>query len=163
MVTMKINLRLGLHALQFRSPRQPKAQLMGHILVIDDDYGVRQTFTLALEACGYVVATAANGPSGLDAARANPPDMIFLDLKMPGMTGVETLQHLQTICPQTPVYVVTGFYEEYMAPLRDLQRSGANFDIARKPLSFAEIRAIADGTLASRSGPIAVTSAGAHP
>ena len=136
---------------------------MGHILVIDDDYGVRQTFSLALEACGYRVKTAASGPLGLEAARSEHPDMIFLDLKMPGMTGVETLQHLQNICPDTPVYIVTGFYEDYMAPLRDLQNQGINFDIARKPLSFAEIRAIADGTLAAIRGPVALTATEAFP
>jgi CheY-like chemotaxis protein len=135
---------------------------MQQILVIDDDFGVRQTFTLALEACGYSVFTAATGALGLEAARANTPDMIFLDLKMPGMTGVETLRHLQNICPRTPVYVVTGFYEEFMEPLRDLQRDGVSFDIARKPLSFAEIRAIADGTLSAHAGPMTLATAGAQ-
>jgi CheY-like chemotaxis protein len=134
---------------------------MGHVLVIDDDYGVRQTFALALEACGHAVSTAGSGPLGLKAARSQKPDLIFLDLKMPGMTGVETLRHLQGICPEAPVYVVTAFYEEYMAPLRDLQREGVNFDVARKPLGFAEIRAIADGMLATRNGPISFFTAGA--
>ncbi len=134
---------------------------MGHVLVIDDDYGVRQTFALALEACGHEVTTAASGQLGLDAARARKPELIFLDLKMPGMTGVDTLRHLQGICPDVPVYVVTAFYEEYMAPLRDLQRTGVNFDIARKPLGFAEIRAIADGMLSLKTGPISLMTAGA--
>jgi CheY-like chemotaxis protein len=134
---------------------------MGHVLVIDDDFGVRQTFSLALEACGHEVSTAAGGQLGLEAARAKKPDLIFLDLKMPGMTGVETLSRLQSICPNTPVYVVTAFYEEYLAPLRDLQRTGVNFDIARKPLGFAEIRAIADGMLAAKNGPISFFTAGA--
>jgi CheY-like chemotaxis protein len=134
---------------------------MGHVLVIDDDYGVRQTFALTLEACGHVVTTASGGQLGLDAARAKKPELIFLDLKMPGMTGVETLLHLQDICPEVPVYVVTAFYEEYLAPLRDLQRTGVNFDIARKPLGFAEIRAIADGMLAAKNGPISFFTAGA--
>lgn len=133
---------------------------MGHVLVIDDDFGVRQTFALALEACGYEVTTAAGGPQGLDAARSKKPDLIFLDLKMPGMTGVETLQHMQSVCPDVPVYVVTGFYEEYLAPLRDLQRQGVNFDLARKPLGFSEIRAIADGVLSAQNGPISMFTAG---
>jgi CheY-like chemotaxis protein len=134
---------------------------MGHVLVIDDDYGVRHTFEMALEACGHSVTTAASGTQGVEAARQQRPDLVFLDLKMPGMTGVETLRRLHAICPDTPVYVVTAFYEEYLAPLRDLHREGVNFDVARKPLGFAEIRAIADGMLAAKNGPISFFTAGA--
>ena len=133
---------------------------MGNILVIDDDDGVRTTFALALEACGHAVTTADGGQQGLDAARLKKPDLIFLDLKMSGMTGVETLRNMQNICPDVPVYVVTGFYEEYLAPLRELQREGVNFDLARKPLGFAEIRAIADGILSAHNGPISFSTAG---
>ena len=133
---------------------------MGHVLVIDDDLGVRETFSLTLEACGHDVVTADGGITGLAAARDHTPDLIFLDLKMPGMTGVDILRHLQNICPATPVYVVTGFYEEFLGPLRDLQRDGIPFEVARKPLGLSEIRAIADAMLNPKGRPIAVTSAG---
>jgi CheY-like chemotaxis protein len=134
---------------------------MGHVLVIDDDSGVRDTFWLTLEACGHNVTTADGGAEGLDEARKHAPDLIFLDLKMPGMNGVEVLAHLRGICPQTPVYVVTGFYEEFLGPLRDLQRQGVPFEVARKPLGFDEIKAIADAILNPRGRPIAVSTAGA--
>jgi CheY-like chemotaxis protein len=134
---------------------------MGHVLVIDDDSGVRDTFALTLEACGHDVITAAGGLQGLDAAKQRKPDLIFLDLKMPGMTGVETLRHLQGICPDSPVYIVTGFYEEYLAPLRQLQHDGISFDVARKPLDLSEIRAIADAVLRSKTTPIPIVLAGA--
>jgi DNA-binding NtrC family response regulator len=75
---------------------------------------------------------------------------VFLDLKMPGMSGVETLRELHDVCPSTPVYIVTAFYEEFMAPLRALQDEGISFDIARKPLGLAEIRTIADAMLSAR-------------
>lgn len=137
---------------------------MGHVLVIDDDSGVRDTFTLTLEACGHTVTAADGGLRGLEAARSHTPDLIFLDLKMPGMTGVEILQHLQGICPETPVYIVTGFYEEFLEPLRDLQRTGVSFEVARKPLGLAEIRTITDAVLHQGKGrPIPFTVAGASP
>jgi CheY-like chemotaxis protein len=123
---------------------------MGHILVIDDDASVRDTFALTLEACGHSVTTVSGGMAGLNAARAAEPDLVFLDLKMPGMSGVETLRGLHGICPATPVYIVTAFYEEFMSPLRELQGEGISFDIARKPLGLAEIRTIADAMLAAR-------------
>ncbi|MSO98323.1 MAG: response regulator [Rhodospirillaceae bacterium] len=127
---------------------------MGHVLVIDDDSGVRETFALTLEACGHDVTTASGGLEGLAAARNRKPDLIFLDLKMPGMTGVDTLRHLQSICPDSPVYIVTGFYEEFLVSLRQLQNDGINFDVARKPLGLAEIRAIADSRLKYKTAPI---------
>ncbi|MBL8645351.1 MAG: response regulator [Rhodospirillaceae bacterium] len=133
---------------------------MGHVLIIDDDSGVRDTFWLTLEACGHNVTTADGGAEGLAAAQAHTPDLIFLDLKMPGMNGVEILRLLQDICPQTPVYVVTGFYEEFLGPLRELQSAGVPFEVARKPLGFNEIRAIADTILSPKGRPITV-SAGA--
>ncbi len=131
---------------------------MGHVLIIDDDSGVRDTFWLTLEACGHNVTTADGGAEGLAAASQSAPDLIFLDLKMPGMTGVEILQRLQNICPQTPVYIVTGFYEEFLGPLRELQSKGVPFEVARKPLGFNEIKAIADAAFAPKGKPISVTA-----
>ena len=135
---------------------------MGHVLVIDDDSGVRDTFWLTLEACGHNVTTAEGGVEGLEKARSTSPDLIFLDLKMPGMTGVEVLAHLRSICPQTPVYVVTGLYEEFLGPLRELQRQGVPFEVARKPLGFDEIKAIAETILTPKGRPIALSTAGAN-
>src|SRR5262249_13604929 len=97
---------------------------MKRVLVIDDDAGVRESFRAALEEAGYAVTTVDNALSGLESAREQTPDLIFLDLKMPRFTGVETLRTLHLICPRTPVYIVTGFYGEFLDPLRQLQRDG---------------------------------------
>jgi CheY-like chemotaxis protein len=120
---------------------------MKRILVIDDDTNVRDTFALALERCGYTVVTAPNGPAGIESAAYDRPGLIFLDLKMPGMTGVETLSRLHDIIPGVPVYIVTAFYGEFLQPLKELQARGISFDVARKPLTLEEIRAIADAVL----------------
>jgi CheY-like chemotaxis protein len=120
---------------------------MKRVLVIDDDDGVRESFRAALEDAGYAVTTDDNGASGLESAQAQRPDLVFLDLKMPGLSGVETLKRLNSACPHTPVYVVTGFYGEFLAPLRDLRSNGVDFNLARKPLSATEIKAIAAGRI----------------
>ncbi|MEQ9447501.1 MAG: response regulator [Rhodospirillaceae bacterium] len=122
---------------------------MKRILVIDDDENVRESFLAALENCGYAVELAASGVSGLESATAARPDLIFLDLKMPEMTGAETLEHLQDVCPGVPVFIVTAFYAEFLKPLRSLQSKGIAFEVARKPLTVSEIRAIADGALSN--------------
>lgn len=120
---------------------------MGRILVIDDDPGVRDTFSMAIEDTRHEVVSASNGQAGLDLARMYDPDLILLDLKMPGMNGVETLRHLNKTCPDVPVYIVTGFYGEFLTPLRDAQQEGISFDLARKPLELDEIRTIVDSVL----------------
>ena len=120
---------------------------MGRILVIDDNPGVRDTFSMALDESRYEVITADNGQAGLDLARMYEPDLILLDLKMPGMSGVETLRHLNATCPDVPVYIVTGFYGEYLEPLKEIQKEGISFDLARKPLELDEIRTIVDSVL----------------
>ena len=115
---------------------------MGRVLVIDDGDGVRTAFSMALEQTRFDVVSAASGEDGLDLARMYEPDLILLDLKMPGMNGVETLRHLSKICPETPVYIVTGFYGEFMDELRAVHDEGLSFDLARKPLALDEIRSI---------------------
>lgn len=123
---------------------------MGRILVIDDDPGVRDAFSMALEDTRYEVVSAENGQSGLDLARMYEPDLVLLDLKMPGMTGVETLRHLHKICPGVPVYIVTAFYGEFLEPLRAIQDEGIPFDLARKPLALDEIRTIVDSVMGTQ-------------
>ena len=120
---------------------------MGRILVIDDDPGVRETFSLALDESRYEVISAANGQAGLELARMYDPDLILLDLNMPGMNGVETLRHLNSTCPDVPVYIVTGFYGEFFEPLQAAEEEGVSFDLARKPLELDEIRTLVDSVL----------------
>ena len=124
---------------------------MKRILVVDDDENVRESFLATLEPLGYEVVLAAGGPEGLESAKAKPPDLVFLDLKMPGMNGAEVLEKLHDICPEVRVYVITAFYAEFLKPLKHLQGRGISFDVARKPLTVSEIRAIAQGVLENAS------------
>lgn len=123
---------------------------MKRILIIDDDAGVRETFLAALADRNYDLTAVESGAAGLESAVKRRPDLVFLDLKMPGMSGVEVLERLHEICPGVPVYIVTGFYGEFLKPLKDVRNRGINVDLARKPLTLWEIRAIADGALERR-------------
>lgn len=124
---------------------------MKRILIIDDDASVRETFLAALADRNYTLEATHGGAAGLESAARARPDLVFLDLKMPEMSGAETLVRLHGICPGVPVYIVTGFYGEFLQPLKDIQGLGIAFDLARKPLTLAEIRAIAHGALSSGS------------
>ena len=81
------------------------------ILVIDDDPDVRYILKILLEATGYKVVIAANGQEGLEKARDNYPDLILLDIMMPGMDGWEACRHLRQII-DVPIIMLTVLGKE---------------------------------------------------
>jgi CheY-like chemotaxis protein len=113
------------------------------ILVIDDDSAVRGAFKLILEDEGYTVQEAETGLQGIAMVEAERPDLIFLDLRMPGIDGVETLRRLKVVDDSLNIYIVTAFADEFMTQLRQAHDEGLQFELASKPLSAAQIRNIA--------------------
>ncbi len=109
------------------------------ILVIDDDPAVRGAFNLILSEAGYGVREAEDGLQGIEMAQAERPDLIFLDLRMPGIDGVETLRRLKAIDNTMNIYIVTAFSNEYMDQLKVAHDEGLNFQLASKPLSSKQI------------------------
>ena len=71
-----------------------KASLAATVLIVDDDSLVAEMYRLALVRGGYNVLVAKDGPSGLATAAASEPALIFLDIRMPQMDGIEVLQRL---------------------------------------------------------------------
>lgn len=123
--------------------------MLKRILVIDDDSTVRDAFDLALEDSGYEVVLADSGETGIEQAIAQRPDMVFLDLRMPGLDGVDVLRRLNDIDSTIPVYIVTAFHQEFFARLNHAIEDGLTFELARKPLNGAQIRTIAQSVLGS--------------
>jgi DNA-binding NtrC family response regulator len=78
------------------------------ILVIDDDAFIRDSCQQALSKAGYCVETAGNGEAGLSKAKEIEPDMALVDLRMPGLSGVEVMDRLERLSPSTIRIVVTG-------------------------------------------------------
>jgi len=81
---------------------------MAIILVIDDEPGIRDLLDTLLSRKGYDVVLANSGQKGLEVFRRARPDVIVLDLKMPGMNGVTVLQQIRSLNPTQPVIVLTG-------------------------------------------------------
>ena len=121
------------------------------ILVIDDEEAIRKAFILALEDTGYLVDTAASGEEGIRMEGEQNYDLIFLDLKMPGLNGPETLRGLRKIDADVPVYIITAFYEEFFEELRDVERDGVQFELLRKPFSSEQILLTVESVLV---GPV---------
>ncbi|MER3446132.1 MAG: response regulator [Candidatus Dadabacteria bacterium] len=117
------------------------------ILVIDDEEAVRKSFILALEDTGYRVEAAESGEKGFNMIQTNKYDLVFLDLKMPGMNGVKTLRELRKIDKTVPVYIVTAFHKEFFDQLKEAAEDGIGFEIIKKPLSSDQIVLITKGIL----------------
>ncbi len=105
------------------------------ILVIDDEEAVRMSFTLALEDAGFRVDTAESGEKGLQMKKGAEYDLIFLDLKMPGMNGVETLRQIRKTDKRVPIYIFTAFHKEFLEELKIARKENLSFEVLKKPIS----------------------------
>jgi CheY-like chemotaxis protein len=125
---------------------------MRRILVIDDDAAVRSAFQLALEDAPWEVVVAASGEEGLEKFKQSGFDLVYLDLKMPGIDGIETLRRLRAADSRVPVRIITAFAEEFMRPLERAAEQGLDFELVRKPLGRKGIRAVTAAVLGDFEG-----------
>lgn len=117
------------------------------ILIIDDEPAVRKAFTYALDESGYQLDTADCGETGVEMFNNDDYSLVFLDMKMPGMNGAQTLRKLREHNLATPVYIVTAFHKEFLEELQVIHRDGIKFELLRKPLGNDEIVTIVDSVL----------------
>jgi CheY-like chemotaxis protein len=82
---------------------------MAKLLVVDDDRNQGQLYKIDLEDDGHEVTLAASGPEGLDALKVSRPDLIVLDISMPGMDGIETLGKILAQDRTLPVILNTAY------------------------------------------------------
>ena len=109
------------------------------VLVIDDDAVVGRSFERVLTEKGYEVDMALSGEEGLKDMDTTDYDVVFTDIKMPGMDGIEVAERIKAKCPWTPVVVITGFgTEENEARASVLGVNG----FVRKPLTPEMIESI---------------------
>ncbi len=111
---------------------------MAKILWIDDEIDLLRPQCIILENEGYEVTTAQSGIDGIDIVRENSFDAILLDENMPGMNGLETLEKIKEISPDTPVVMVTKSEEENIME-QAIGRKIANYLV--KPVSKMQLKA----------------------
>ncbi len=108
------------------------------VLLIEDDAAIAAGLRLSLSLEGYEVVTAADGEAGCRLAVDDPPDLVLLDIMLPGMHGLEVLRRLRAVDPDLPVLILTARGEEGDKVL-GLQL-GAD-DYISKPFNLEELRA----------------------
>lgn len=119
----------------------------GHILIIDDEATLRQTLARILQRAGFEVTTAENGEQGLSFIQTTNFDLVFMDLRMPGMAGMEALKIIHASQPDLPVVLFTA--QPDLSSAVDALRNGA-IDYLLKPLKPQDLIERAQSILASQ-------------
>jgi two-component system nitrogen regulation response regulator NtrX len=110
--------------------------MRGRVLVIDDEEAIRKSLRMVLEYEGYELLEAASGPEGLEALKRESPDAVVLDIKMPGMDGMEVLQAARARDAHTPILMISGHGDIPTAV--EAIHKGA-YDFLEKPLESDRI------------------------
>lgn len=118
------------------------------ILIVDDEKNTREGLQWGLEGDRFRVLTASDGERGLETARKEAVDLVITDLKMPGMGGMELLEHLRREMPETEVVVLTGHGTVENAV--DAMKKGA-WDYLLKPVNLDELGILVSRILEQRS------------
>jgi two-component system, response regulator, stage 0 sporulation protein F len=107
------------------------------ILIVDDQVGIRVLLMEVFSSEGYKVFQASNGKAALDIVKQHPPDIVLLDMKIPGMDGLEILKHLKAMDPSIKVIMMTAYGE--LAMIREATELGALMHFT-KPFDIDELR-----------------------
>jgi len=114
-----------------------KSAQSGRILVVDDEWNIRDVLSNILQAQGYEVDCAEDGEEGIAKIDENDYDIVITDLKMPKVSGMEVLRHLQSTSSSTLGIVATGYGSIESAV--EALRTGA-YDYITKPFHLDEIK-----------------------
>jgi nitrogen regulation protein NR(I) len=106
------------------------------ILIIDDDDQLRKSFTKLLSEEGYTVQSAASGEAGLRIVREKLPDLVILDIRLPGMSGLDTFKSIHAIDQRVPTIIMTAFGTTETAI--QATKMGA-FDYVLKPFDIPDM------------------------
>jgi len=124
-----------------------KKELIPKILVIDDELDLLEFFERILSYDGYTIITACDGPKGLKKNEEHDPDLIILDLKMPGMQGIEVLKNIRKTDKDVIVLILTGYGDaESIREAVDLNV----YEYISKPTTLDEIKSVIKEALASK-------------
>jgi two-component system, response regulator, stage 0 sporulation protein F len=114
------------------------------ILIVDDQFGIRILLNEVFQKEGYNTYQAANGLQALDILKKHDPDLVLLDMKIPGMDGIEILKRMKVIDKEIRVIIMTAYGELDM--IQEAKELGAIMHFA-KPFDIDDIRAAVKNNL----------------
>lgn len=115
---------------------------MTYILVVDDDAGMAETMVDIFEDLGYAVDAASDGHKALEMVRDHAYDIALIDIKMPGINGVDTFKQVKDISPDTRVAMMTAFTTDEL--IDEAYHEGAT-EVFFKPLELDRVMAFVAG------------------
>ena len=120
------------------------------ILIIEDHAALARLYQTVLEGTDYRVALAADGEAGIEAARREHPDLVILDLVLPGMSGTQVARQLyqEGIFPNTPLIITSGLDAEETGRIGESLNASA---VLVKPFDLGAMRAAIREALDSRN------------
>lgn len=116
-----------------------------NVLIADDDPSLRELLAQYLQAEGLAITQAGSGRAALARIHESPPDLVFLDVEMPGKTGLDVLAAIREIHVDAAVIITTAYGSEDI--VAEALRRGAD-DYLRKPFDRADVQAVVDRTTA---------------
>lgn len=111
--------------------------MKGKILIVDDQFGIRMLLQELFQREGYQTFQAADGKKALEIVTTHDPDIVLLDMKIPGMDGLEILKHIKADDPDCKVLVMTAYGE--LGMIQEAMDMGAIAYVA-KPFDIMELR-----------------------
>ena len=124
---------------------------MPHLLIVDDEQSICWGLAKLAEQLGHTVATTVSAEQGLAAAGNKRPDVIMLDVRLPGMDGLAAMQHFQKAAPGVPIVVMTAYGE--LSTAVTAVRNGA-FDYLAKPFDLAVAQRAIESALKHNARPV---------
>jgi DNA-binding NtrC family response regulator len=124
---------------------------MPHLLIVDDEQSICWGLSKLAEQLGYSAATAASAEQGIATAGKSRPDVIMLDVRLPGMDGLAAMQHFQKAAPAAPIVVMTAYGE--LSTAVAAVRNGA-FDYLTKPFDLALAQRVIENALKHSARPV---------
>ncbi|MEW6213764.1 MAG: sigma-54 dependent transcriptional regulator [Nitrospirota bacterium] len=106
------------------------------VLVVDDEEGIRESLTGILEDEGYDVLTSSSGEEAIEVMKVQSPDLILLDIWLPGIDGIQTLEEIRSLRPELPIIMISGHGNIELAV--KATKKGA-YDFLEKPLSLERV------------------------
>lgn len=117
-------------------------------MVVDDEEGIRESLSGILEDEGYTALTASSGEEALNILKEQNPDLIMLDVWLPGIDGIQTLHEIKNLKPDLPVVMISGHGNIELAV--NATRMGA-YEFLEKPLSLERVLLVANRALERRT------------